>query len=645
MPETIPEEALVRQLQQTGLITNEQLGQAQALRSQAQRRGMLMSLGEACVQLSLLTEDQYHNLERRYQTELGGALGLVGQYRLVKKLGEGAMGAVYLAEDTMMGRQVALKMIPEAVSANPSLLSRFKREAVAAGKLNHVNITGGFAFSEEGGKHYYVMEYCKGESLDALVKRLGQLPEAQAISIAYQVAQGLQFAHEHGIIHRDIKPANVVLTPEGTAKVLDLGLSKNMADTSQSSQTMEGVAVGTPDYISPEQARGEKNIDGRADVYALGTTLYHLVTGQTPFPGESAAVVMVKHLTEAVPDPRRLNPQVSEGLALVIAKAMAKTPPTRYQNMSELIADLEAVQKGERPRAAGVAIAEAAGAAAPGTGAARRPGGRQSGMRAGLTQPVGSRSGRGTGVQEPVGSRSGRGTGVQEPVSAAAGAAGSVERPRAGRAGQRTSANVVPPALGNRKTFIVGGVVAGILLLIALFLAFSGSGEDIRPPKKNERPPDPIKPIVKDQTPPVRPPEPVVKPPEPVVKPPEPVKKEGNLPLQLMPRGNYYINSEENRTMRFPLRIPPLPSADCELAIGATEMTDDTGDGGMYCKVLDQDGKELLNQFSNCGGNMTWFKIRVKPDAPYTLIMEDLDTSLTGAHPGNHFSFEVWVRP
>jgi hypothetical protein len=652
MPTPIPDEAVVRLLQQTGLVTNEQLAEARTLQVEAQRRGLLMPLGEACVHLSILTEDQKLNLERRYQTELGGALELLGQYRLLKKLGEGGMGAVYLAEDTMMGRRVALKMLPEALAASPELLSRFKREAVAAGKLNHVNIVGAFAFGDEAGKHYYVMEYCEGESLDDLLKRLGRLPERQAVEIVIQVERGLECAHQHGIIHRDIKPANVVLTPEGVAKVLDLGLSKNLGDTSKTSQTMDGIAVGTPDYISPEQARGGRNLDGRADIYALGGTLYHLVTGQAPFTGDSAAVVLVKHITEPLTDPRLLNPDLSDGLVHVILKAMAKAPGERYQNMGEMAADLELVRQGQWPSRAAEDLSP--------TAALRRPAsGKRSGMRAGAAEPATGRSGRTTGHHAPVAApatgRTGRTTGPQPPV-------GSPEPARARRGELPAEGSRDSVSDRNRKMLILGGAAGAVFLLLGLILAFSMSGEPKPAPVKKPDPPRPPPQPEKVQPEKVSPP-PVSKDPDPkpVVKdtPPEPRKDlppppvantgqtpETKLPLLLMPRGKYYINSDANRTMRFPLKVPPLAAADCELAIGASGMIDDTGDLGMYCKVLDSSDKVLFNQFSGCGDNETvWFKLRVKPNAQYTLIMEDLDTSLVGAHPGNHFSFEVWLRP
>ena len=354
MSQAVPDEVLAPHLQQMGLATQEQLDSAVRLQAQAAQGGQLISLGQALVQMEVLTPVLLENIEKKLAAHQAGGLTQLGPYKLDQKLGEGGMGAVYLAEDTQMGRPVAVKVLRPKLAENPESLSRFKREAIAAGRLNHVNIAAAYLFAEEAGIYYYAMEYCDGEPLDKYIKRVRFLPEEEALQLILQVASGLQHAHQHGLIHRDIKPGNIFVTQEGVAKILDLGLSKNVVPGGESFQTMTGVAMGTPHYISPEQARGERNIDGRTDIYSLGATFYHLVTGETPFHGSTAAAVLVKHLHEQLPNPQDLNPDLSDGAVHVIAKMMAKDPADRYANCTELLEDLERVLNGEEPSSAAV---------------------------------------------------------------------------------------------------------------------------------------------------------------------------------------------------------------------------------------------------------------------------------------------------
>ncbi len=285
----------------------------------------------------------------------------LGHFKLLRKLGEGGMGTVFLAEDLNLGRQVALKVLAKKDSADTTLAARFRREAKAAGHLNHRNIAGAFEVGEDHGYCYYAMEYCDGEPLDARLKHEHVLSVETAFGIAAQVAAGLQYAHQHGIIHRDIKPGNVIVGSDGIAKILDLGLSKNLADAEKSFNTISGTALGTPHYISPEQARGDEQLDGRTDVYSLGATLFHLVTGRTPFEGATSAVVMAKHISGRVPDPREIRPELSSDAAHVILKATAKQRADRYRDCAQFMHDLERVAAGHAPFAARIATRAKAG--------------------------------------------------------------------------------------------------------------------------------------------------------------------------------------------------------------------------------------------------------------------------------------------
>jgi hypothetical protein len=259
---------------------------------------------------------------------------------------------VYLAEDTATHAQVALKILPKKFAANPEFLSRFKREARAALNMHHENIVGAVAQGEDHGLHYYAMEYVDGEPLDAMLARVHYLPLGNVTQIVTQVARGLEYAHGQGIVHRDIKPGNIFMTQSGVAKILDMGLSKDLTDDALSYNTVSGAVLGTAHYISPEQARGEKTIDGRADIYSLGATFYTMLTGRTPFQGATPALVMMKHLSEHLPDPREVFNDIPEGLVLVLRRMMAKEPADRYRDCGELLRDLERVQTGQSPLSA-----------------------------------------------------------------------------------------------------------------------------------------------------------------------------------------------------------------------------------------------------------------------------------------------------
>jgi Protein kinase domain len=258
------------------------------------------------------------------------------------------MGAVYLALQKSMDRLVALKILRRNLARNQDFVGRFVREARLAGKLDHENIVRALDVGKSGDYHYLAMEYIDGRDLASLLKEQGALPEKQALELTLQIARALEYAGARGIIHRDIKPDNIMLTTDGIAKLTDLGLAKQTGAETHITQT--GVMVGTPHYVSPEQARGEADVDIRGDIYSLGATLYRLVTGKTPFEGSTAAVVMTKHLTEEPPPPREVNPDVSHNTSRIIYKAMAKNRESRYQTPADLIADIQSVLSGRMPR-------------------------------------------------------------------------------------------------------------------------------------------------------------------------------------------------------------------------------------------------------------------------------------------------------
>jgi serine/threonine-protein kinase len=267
------------------------------------------------------------------------AINQIGDYRLIRKLGEGGMGAVYKARQLSMDRDVALKILPKHLARNATYVERFYREARASAKLDHPNVVRGIAVGEEMGFHYFAMEFIDGESCAAVLDRLGRLPVGDAVKIAIDIGRALDHAHSRGMIHRDIKPDNILITRDGTVKLADLGLAKAMDEDCGLTQTSSG--FGTPYYMPPEQARNAKNADHRSDIYALGATLYHLLTKQLPYPGETAIDVLTNKEQGRHNPARRHNPEVPEILDLILDKMMAREPKSRFPTAVELVSALE----------------------------------------------------------------------------------------------------------------------------------------------------------------------------------------------------------------------------------------------------------------------------------------------------------------
>jgi tetratricopeptide (TPR) repeat protein len=260
----------------------------------------------------------------------------LGPYRLVREIGSGGMGVVYEAEDTRLRRRVAVKLLPPELSRDRGAKERFLREARAASALDDPNICTVHDVGECDGQLYIVMAYYEGETLKERLAK-GPLPESEARQVAIEVARALARAHEAGIVHRDIKPANVMLTGRGKVKVLDFGIAKMRGDATL---TRAGSSLGTPAYMSPEQARGEP-VDGRTDVWSLGALLYEMLAGRRPFPGDDERAVLAA-IQSRKPEPlERIRPEVPPELSRTVAKALAKNPAERHQSAAELLSDLE----------------------------------------------------------------------------------------------------------------------------------------------------------------------------------------------------------------------------------------------------------------------------------------------------------------
>ena len=266
----------------------------------------------------------------------------LGKYLIEAELGHGGMGVVYRAEQTSLGRHVALKVVSEELSGDPDAVARFRREAQAIARLNHPGIVQVHDIEEVDGRLFLVMELVDGESLDRWLAR--PLALDRTLEIGAEIADALHAAHEKGVVHRDVKPANILMTAAGRPKVADFGLA-HLLD-SEAGVTKTGTLVGSPAYMSPEQALG-RNVDRRGDVYSLGVVLFRMVTGRVPFIAESSYAVLRMQIDDPPPDPRALNAEVPLAVRDVVLKALAKRPEDRFRTMAALRDSLRACR--ERP--------------------------------------------------------------------------------------------------------------------------------------------------------------------------------------------------------------------------------------------------------------------------------------------------------
>ncbi len=279
---------------------------------------------------------------------------VLGNYTILDKIGAGGMGQVFKAEHRRMRRVVAVKMLPDAMLKNAAVVARFEREVMAAAKLNHPNIVTAFDADNANGVHLLIMEYVEGTDLAALVKKNGPCAVEQAVNYILQAARGLEAAHALGIVHRDIKPANLLLDQKGVVKILDMGLARLSADADlgkQAELTNTGAIMGTVDYMAPEQALDTKTADARADVYSLGCSLFYLLTGQATYQGDTLMKKLLAHREQPIPSIRTIRPEVPEQIDAVYRQMVAKRIEDRYQTMTELIVDLEALGTQQEPTA------------------------------------------------------------------------------------------------------------------------------------------------------------------------------------------------------------------------------------------------------------------------------------------------------
>ncbi|KQS66870.1 Stk1 family PASTA domain-containing Ser/Thr kinase [Modestobacter sp. Leaf380] len=275
------------------------------------------------------------------------------RYEIGGVLGRGGMAEVHRGRDLRLGREVAVKVLRSDLARDPSFQVRFRREAQASASLNHPAIVAVYDTGEDrtttGATPYIVMEYVEGETLRDVLRREGQLPPERAMSLTADICAALDFSHRNGIVHRDVKPGNVMITPQGTVKVMDFGIARAVSD-SAATMTSTAAVIGTAQYLSPEQARGE-GVDARSDVYSAGCLLYELVTGAPPFTGDSPVAVAYQHVREDPRTPSSINPVVPPELDAILLKAMSKNPANRYQSAAEMRNDLLRAVAGQQVEA------------------------------------------------------------------------------------------------------------------------------------------------------------------------------------------------------------------------------------------------------------------------------------------------------
>jgi serine/threonine-protein kinase len=348
---SLDEDRLIHALVSRGWVTREEIQNLRSSSGALSAERLLTRLVEA----GHLAPSQAKRVQQELSVQVSQQ---IPGYQLLEKLGQGSMGIVYKARQLSMNRLVAIKVLNPRLAANPKYLERFTQEAHIAAKLNHNNVVQAIDVGSLGNLHYFIMEYIEGTTIRKQLEAGQVYDEQEALEIVRQIAQALDHAHRRHLVHRDIKPANIILTAEGVAKLADLGLAREMADHVQA-KSEKGLVLGTPYYISPEQIQGDADVDVRADIYALGATLYHMVTGQPPYPGTNVDKVLRAHLKEELTPPDHLNMKLSAGIGEVVEIMMAKDRRQRYQTPGSLLLDLESLLAGQPPKVARQTVGQA----------------------------------------------------------------------------------------------------------------------------------------------------------------------------------------------------------------------------------------------------------------------------------------------
>ena len=349
MSETPEDTQIGRIVVERKLATSAEIQVASEQRERLSSNGNVRPIGDILVDLGFITRTQLQRLQGANDDSGGRPAQQIPGYQLQTKVGAGAMAVVYRAKQLSLDRIVAVKVLPRRLSKNAEFVERFYREGRAAAQLNHNNIVQAIDVGEAGGFHYFVMEYVQGCTVYDELTDAQHYDEADAIEIIRQIAQALHHAHERGFIHRDVKPKNIMINEDRVAKLADMGLAREASDL-EAAKAEAGRAYGTPYYISPEQIRGEVDVDARADIYSLGATFYHMVTGRVPFEGATPSAVMHKHLKEPVTPPDHLNTEITSGCGAMIEMMLAKNRDDRYLGAKQVLEDLDLLSRGLAPR-------------------------------------------------------------------------------------------------------------------------------------------------------------------------------------------------------------------------------------------------------------------------------------------------------
>jgi serine/threonine-protein kinase len=344
-PEPDRDQALLEELVRRGWATEEQASEARRLKAAADELGQPATLDDLLARKGVAA-DRVGTVRRDLASRFGQTIR-IGKYEILQRIGEGGSGIVYRAYQTNLGREVALKVLSQRREGEEEYLERFNREAQVAVTLNHVHIVRGLDFGYADGYHYFAMELVEGESLLSVIRREQRLPEKKALDLALQMVRALEHASKYRIVHRDIKPENILITRSGTAKLCDLGLARPILQGGAADS--QGKPIGTALYVAPEQIRRSADLDFRADIYALGATLYHALTGVPPFTGQNVQEILRAHLNAPPPNPRDRVMDISSGTAAVVTKMLAKDPADRYPSLESLDEDLDSVLAGRPP--------------------------------------------------------------------------------------------------------------------------------------------------------------------------------------------------------------------------------------------------------------------------------------------------------
>lgn len=336
-------------LLENNLATEEQIAACMSDVDEASNDGKNITFEDALMARKIIDTEQLKSMkvamDRLNRDKQKPEVVRIGNYEIVGKLGDGGLGTVYKAYQLSMGRAVALKVLHKKWDKDDEFKKRFLLEAKLAGRLSHGNLIQVFDVGKDRGLYYFSMEFIDGETVEAKIDREGPMPIPESLDITLQVLRAIAHLKRHNVVHRDIKPGNIMLTKSGMVKLGDFGFVLTHLDQYIAN---EGEVLGTPDYIAPEVAMGEQNIDWRSDQYSLGCSLYHMVVGKPPFEGTGSSV-MRQHIRADLPDPRSINPDVPDKVVHILERMLAKNPGDRYQEPEELFQDLELVKMGQNP--------------------------------------------------------------------------------------------------------------------------------------------------------------------------------------------------------------------------------------------------------------------------------------------------------